>query len=84
MTVTRSFIRSKDNSTGTVSLKVFEDPEQGLHTVIRSEPGNMLMTDIFRFEDRADALAQFGEIVKSFQSRGFIECGEPVFPNGRI
>ncbi len=77
MNVIRKF-RAVDMSEASASLKTFEDPEHGLHTVIRSFPAGMdIGPDIWRFEDASDALNQFGVAVKSITSRGFIELGEP-------
>ena len=77
VTVVRRW-RSRDGSEATTTLKTFEDPEQGLHVVARSLPAGMdIAPDVWRFEHVADALNQFGVVVKSLQSRGFIELGEP-------
>lgn len=76
MNIIRRF-RATDMSTATATLKTFEDSEHGLHTVTRSLPAGMdIGPDIWRFEHVNDALLQFGIVVKSIQSRGFIELGE--------
>lgn len=66
--------KSLDLSEATVSLKVFEDPDHGLHNVIRSLPAGLdIGPDIWRYMQSSAAERKFSEECKRVESLGFKE-----------
>lgn len=66
-----------DLSTGSVSIKIFEDAEQGLHHVIRRLPPGMdIAPEVWRFTKSEDALRQFDLTCDWMQRQGFCAVRE--------
>jgi hypothetical protein len=64
--------KSADLSTATISLKVFEDEEHGLHSVILSLPAGMdIAPDVWRFERQGDAENKFHKVCSQIEAKGF-------------
>lgn len=63
---------AKDWSEATVSMKIFEDESQGLHSVVLNLPAGMdIGPDIWRFQKQGFAERQFLKVCKMLESKGF-------------
>lgn len=68
--------RAKDWLEATVSMKIFEDEDHGLNSVILSLPAGMdIGPDIWRFQKQGFAERQFTKVCAQLEQRGF-ECVE--------
>lgn len=64
--------RAADMSEATLSLKIFENPEHGLHHVILSLPAGMdIAPDCWRFQKAGDATNKFRKVSEQMLNRGF-------------
>ena len=72
MNLIKRFQRQPCMTGARVSLKTFEDPDHGLHTVIVSLPSGMdIAPDIFRFARGDDAQNKFNSACARLEKMGF-------------